>query len=129
MIPKNNIIIQYLVWRFFDVPRNIIQGWKNYLAFNLKYFSIPLLFKTMFAYWHKYSMSYGKGFDFQRIFEAITLNIMSRILGAIVRLFLIAIGLVFELLIFLVGLAVLLLWLFLPVIMVGGVIFAINFLF
>lgn len=127
--PRQSVLYQYIVWRFFDVPKNIIGAWQNYLAFNLNYFSIPLLFKTLFSYWHRYHMGYGRGFDLKRYFEAFTFNIISRVLGAVTRLFLIAIGIVVEIFIFFAGIIIFLLWLFLPVIWVVGVIFAMNLLF
>jgi hypothetical protein len=42
-ILSNNIVSLYLEWHFFDASRNILLAWKNFLKFNLNYFSIPLL--------------------------------------------------------------------------------------
>jgi hypothetical protein len=126
---KKNIIIQYLVWHFFDLSKEIIKAWKNFLLFNLNYFSIFLLLKTFFSPWRKYQWSYGRGFDPKRYLEAFFSNSISRILGAIIRSFLIVIGLLAELFIFLVGLFIFLAWLFLPFLIIISLIISIKLVF
>ncbi len=125
---RQNVYIQGLIWQFRDVPKNILKAWRNFLGFNLQYFSIPLLLKTLFSYWRNYQMSYGRGFDFKRYFEAFTLNIMSRVLGAVIRLILMSIGIIVEVFIFFAGLIVFLFWIFLPVILIVGLIFGLQLL-
>lgn len=124
-----NILIQYLSWQFFDVPKKLIRAWKNLLLFNLNYFSILLLIKTLFAPWRRYKMSYGRGFDIGRYFEAFISNLIFRTLGAIVRIFLIIIGLFAEVFIILAGIIVFLGWLLGPVILIYGLIFGFKILF
>ena len=115
-----NIFIQYLEWQFFDVPKNILQAWQNCLRFNLNYWSVPLLLKTLFSHWRRYQYSYGKGFNFKRYFEAFTFNMISRVLGSIMRSVLIVLGLLTEIFVFLAGAIVFLIWLILPFLLVGG---------
>ena len=124
-----NIFFQYLGWQFFDVPKKLIKVWKNFLLFNLNYFSIPLLIKTLFAPWRKYKVSYGRGFDIGKYFEALLSNLIFRILGAIIRIFLIIIGLFLEVLIIFAGIAVFLGWIAGPVILIYGLIFGFKVLF
>lgn len=126
---KKNILWQYVIWHFFDVPRSILSGWKNFLLFGLNYFSIFLLIKTLFSPWRRYQWSYGRGFDLGRYFEVFFSNLLSRILGAIIRIFLIFIGLVAEVLIVLIGLLVFMGWLILPLLLFIGLIFGFNIVF
>jgi len=126
---SQNIFFQYFSWQFFDVPKKLIKAWKNFLLFNLNYFSIPLLVKTLFAPWRKYKMSYGRGFDAGRYFEAFLSNLIFRILGAIVRIFLIIIGLFVEILIIFGGIIVFFGWLILPALLIWGLIFGFKVLF
>lgn len=109
-----NIISRYIEWYFFDVPKEILKGWRNFLIFNLQYYSIPLLLRTYFAYWRDYHWSYGRGFDFAVWAEAFFSNMISRVLGAIVRTFLIILGIFFEIITFIIGLIVFVSWLLLP---------------
>jgi len=127
-ILTQNILIQYLIWYFFDVPREILSGWKNFLTFNLNYFSIPLLFKTFFAHWRQYKWSYGRGFDISKYLEAFFSNMISRILGAAMRAILIFIGILSEILIIIFGLILFFGWVFLPAFMIYGLYFSLKFL-
>ena len=124
-----NIFIQYFQWQFADVPKNVLKAWKNCLKFNLNYWSVPLLLRTLFSHWRRYKYSYGKGFDFKRYFEVFTFNMISRVLGAILRSVLITIGLATEIFVFLTGLIVILGWLILPFILLVGLFFGFKILF
>ncbi len=124
-----NIIFQYLEWQFIDTPKGILAGWRNCLKFNLNYWSVPLLLKTWFSHWRRYRYSYGRGFDFKRYFEVFTFNIISRVLGAIMRSVLIIFGVSTEIFVILAGTIVLLVWLLLPLFLVGGFYYGFKILF
>ena len=124
-----NILIQWMSWQFFDVPKEILKAWKNFLKFNLNYFSVPLLLKTFFSPWRRYKVSYGKGFDFGKFFEAFFSNLIFRILGAILRSFLIVIGLIAEVFLIAGGIIVFFGWLLLPALLIAGFIFGIYVIF
>jgi len=126
---KTNIFFQWLFWQFFEMPGNILKAWRNFLRFNLNYFSIPLLLKTFFSPWRKYKWSCGKGFDIKRYFEALFSNLISRTLGVIIRSFLIIIGLLVEIFIIFAGTIIFLSWLALPAILIWGLIFGIQVFF
>ncbi len=98
------------------------------MAFNLNYFSIALLFKTFFSPWRRYTWEYPRGFDIGKILETLFSNLISRLIGAIVRLFFIILGIICELLIFLIGLTLLLGWYFLPVILIGSLMLILKFI-
>ena len=114
---KTNLIFQYFEWYLIDKPLSILRAWKNLLIFNLNYFSIPLLLKTFFSPWRKYHWSYGRGFDFKRYFEAFLSNAIMRIIGASLRFFLIISGILLELFIIFIGIFVMIVWFFLPLIL------------
>ncbi len=125
---KQNIVLQWLFWQFFEMPGNILKAWRNFLLFNLNYFSIPLLLKTFFSPWRRYQWAYGKGFDIKRYFEAFFSNLISRILGAMVRLVLILVGLLIEIFIIFGGMIIFFGWLALPFILIAGLIFGFKVL-
>jgi len=124
-----NIIIQWIFWQFFEMPVNILKAWRNFLKFNLNYFSILLLFKTFFSPWRRYRLAYGKGFDIGRYFTVFISNLIFRILGAIMRTFLIIIGLLIEILIIFAGGIVFVSWIVLPALLIAGLIFGFKILF
>jgi len=129
VVRKQNIFFQWIFWHFFDMPRNILVTWRGFLRFYLDYFSIHLLIKTFFSHWRKYKWSYGRGFDFGRYFEAFISNLISRTLGAFLRSFLILTGILAEIFIIFVGAMVFLLWIILPALLIGGLIFGLRVVF
>ena len=120
VVSEQNILLQWFVWYFFEMPREILRGWKNFLRFCLNYFSMFLLIKTFFSPWRQYKWSYGRGFDIKVYFEAFASNLISRILGAILRFFLILIWLSIEIFIFFSGFIIFLGWLVLPIFLFFG---------
>jgi len=126
---RQNILIKYSIWYFFDVPREILLGWKNFLVFNFNYFSVFLLLKTFFSPWREYRWSYGRGFDVGRYFEAFFSNLVSRILGAIMRSILIIFGIFTEIFIFICGAILFFGWLLVPIFIFLGLRFSFKILF
>jgi hypothetical protein len=126
---RKNILTLWLEWHFIDAPKEILKAWKNFLAFNLYFFSIFFLIKTFFSYWHKYRWSYGRGFSFSRYFEVFFSNLISRIVGALLRSFFITIGLIAEVLIFFSGLIFLIVWFVLPLASIIGVIAGLSLIY
>lgn len=126
---KQNIFIQWVSWQFFDMPSNILKAWKNFLIFNLNFFSTTLLLKTFFSPWRQYKWSYGRGFDFGKYFEVLLSNLISRIIGAIMRSFLIVIGILAEILYIILGTIVFLGWLILPALLIAGFYYGLTIFF
>jgi len=108
------------------MPKVILLGWKNFLKFNFHYFSIFALMASLLSPWKGDTGDYGRGFDPKRYFNTFLGNMISRVLGAIIRLVIIAFGLIFILLTLLTGCLVLLVWLSLPFIVVAGFFYAIG---
>ncbi len=106
--------VDYLTWHFIVMPRAIAAAWKDVLDFGLDYFSLPLLIKTLFSPWRRYSWSYPRGFMPAAFLEALVSNFISRTLGAIVRVGLIVIGVIGEFAFVVGGLVVFLFWIALP---------------
>jgi len=123
---KQNILWQWLFWQFWEMPGNILKAWRNFLLFNLNYFSIHLLLKTFFSPWRKYRWSYGKGFDIKKYLEALFSNLILRTLGATIRSFLIIVGLLVEIFIIFTGIIIFFSWLALPILLIVGFVFGIK---
>ena len=123
---KQNLIFQWFSWQFLEIPRKVLKAWKNFLKFYLDYFCVPLLIKTFFSPWRRYVWSYPRGFDAWKYFETFFSNLISRILGAFLRFFLIIIGTLVEILIFFGGAIVFILALTLPVLILFSLWFGIN---
>ena len=115
---KSNIVATWVAWHFYQAPNQLLDVWKNYIAFGAYYFSVYKLALTLFSPWRKYVWVYPKAFDAKEYFGVFISNMYSRVMGFFMRIFLIAAGIVFQLCILAAGMVVLLFWLALPIIMV-----------
>ncbi|TSC56576.1 MAG: hypothetical protein Greene071421_118 [Parcubacteria group bacterium Greene0714_21] len=115
-----SIAFEYVVWHFAQMPLEIAKAWRNILLFNLEYFSLPVLLKTLFAPWRKIQFAAGKGFNIAKLLEAAASNLISRILGALIRSVLIIAGLATEAALLATALATLIAWFLLPIAIVLG---------
>ena len=118
VIKKQNFLRQVAEWYLFDIPKEILRGWRNYLKFNLNYFSVAFLLRTLFAPWRGYKWYTGKGFDLGKWLEVRLSNLFSRLIGAMMRTFLILIGLLLEVLIIFMGIGTIICWLILPLFLI-----------
>ena len=123
---KKALLIQYLIWHYFDVTTEIFIGWKNFLIFAFNYFSIDILIKTFFSHWHKYSLNYGKTINLGWYAEVFVFNSMSRVIGMILRVFLIIIGIIFELFVLSFGAVLISVWVFLPLILFFSILYGLR---
>jgi len=100
-----NIFIKYLYWQLILTPQKVLIILKNYLAFGFDFFSIKETLRSLFSLWRRYLWNYGRGFDFGRYFEVFISNVITRIIGFIMRLFLITFFLIYELTVLVLGIA------------------------
>ncbi len=121
-----NVFFQYWQWYFIIQPRKLLEAWRNFLVFSLDFFSVHYLLKTFFAPWHRYYTSYGRGFDIKVWADAFLSNIIFRGLGAFIRTIIIILGVLFSILVFVIGLIAFLGWLMLPFILFAVFTFGIK---
>src|SRR3989339_1756232 len=119
-LEKQNIIPQWVLWHFFEVPKFLLGVWKNYILFALNYFSLPGLLKSFFSPWRRYKWVYPRGFNVAEFFNTFISNTFSRFLGAIMRTALIIIGIFFQIFVILFGFIIFLLWILVPFIIIAG---------
>jgi len=88
---------------------------------------MPTLIRTFFSPWHRYRYSYGKLFEIKNNLEVFIFNLMSRFIGALLRVFFILFGIIVEILIFFIGLIIFFGWLILPFFLFFSLIIGISF--
>ena len=79
------------------------------------FFSVLYLLNTLFYPWHRYIEPYKSGFYISELLWTISQNLISRVLGAIVRLAAVLTGIVITFLTIVIGLFFALIWLILPI--------------
>ncbi len=128
VVEKKDILSSWILWHYTVAFRKIYSQWRDLLRFNIDYFSIPFLIKTIFSPWKRYKISYGRGFDIARIFEALTFNVFSRFIGAGIRIFVIFIGLSLQFLIMFFGTFIIFFWIILPLVTTFGLFILLQWL-
>ena len=126
MTNQKNIISEWLEWHFSEMPKLILQIWKSYLIFCADFFSVPLLLSTLLSPWRQEGFRRKKGFDIGEFFSSLVYSTFSRLMGAMLRLALIGAGVICEILVFCTGLAIIVLWFLIPLILIG-LVFAILY--
>lgn len=118
------IILVFWKWYYGEAVRNVLNAWRNFIIFALNYFSIPLLLKTLFAPWKRDITRKPRGLDIKKFLDYLAFNLISRGLGFLVRLVTILVGIVFLILVAVAGTIFFVLWLVMPLVLLGLLIFA-----
>lgn len=80
-------MIGYLPWHYTTGFISLLGVFSNLFYFLFHFFSIPYLLRTLFSPWKRQVLGYETpGFNLRKIFETITFNLISRTIGAIIRL-------------------------------------------
>ena len=122
------LFVDYLLWHYGVAFRNMMLVWGNLFWFVLHFFSIPTLLRTLFSPWKRITEKYQKK-GLEDFASAVLVNIMTRIVGAIIRIIVIVFGLAVLLLLFGVMLLFLIVWILAPLVTVGSVLIGLLFLF
>ena len=118
------ILPGYFLWHYTLAFRDMWHLRMNaFWAIN-RIFSIPLLLRTLFSPWKRILETEGKKFDLEDWAERKVVNLMSRFVGAMMRIPVIAMGLVSFVATFLLGVCFYVFWvmvpLIIPVLFLGG---------
>jgi len=115
------IILEYFYWQFIEVPKKIVKVFANLIWFGYNFFSVEYCLKTLFNPWRKIAWSYNKGFCLKDHIETFTSNIVSRVMGFLMRVFIVLAWIIYELIIIVLGIALMVFWILLPIIGILGV--------
>ena len=104
-------MLRYLVWHYGSGFRSFLKAEQNFFAFGWYFFSISELLRTLFSPWHQILEKKKGGIASSEFWQSLSLNLMSRVLGAMVRAITIMFGLVFEAALLLILCALTIIWL------------------
>lgn len=121
-----SLIPFYTKWHYTEGLKNLFNNWKNFIVFTLHFFSLGFLFKTWFAPFGRLDEKYKKDFDLEAFFETLVVNTLMRIVGFVLKTFVIVIGLFVLLLVTISGPVVFILWMFMPFVVFFTFIFGMN---
>jgi hypothetical protein len=123
-----NIFIKYLYWQLILTPKKVLSILKNYLVFGSDFFSIKDTLRSLFSPWRRYAWDYGRGFDFSRYFEVFLSNIITRVIGFVMRLFLIALFIIYEVVILVLGIVLFFASIIYPFFFIWAIIYGFKYL-
>src|SRR3989344_9629634 len=108
------VFSEYLLWQYSSGIAEFLRAWANIQWFLFYFFSFGMLSRTLFQPLFRIKEEYGRHFDLQKAAEALTINIIMRITGFIVRVFLLCIGLIAECVAFIICFAAFIIYLISP---------------
>lgn len=111
------MILKYLKWHFIEIPKRIVKVFGNFIWFGYNFFSINYCFKTLFNPWKKIAWSYKGG---SSRFEVFTSNMVSRIMGFLMRSFIVLLWIIYEFIIISMTTFSVLIWISIPLIAILG---------
>ncbi len=108
--------MNYLAWHFYIAPKFILTLIYNYLLFVGHLFSIKIILKTLFSPWKREIIAVEKpGFNLADAFNTFSFNIISRLIGAAVRIMTLLTSLVFFMFVIIFGLTFFIYWFLIPI--------------
>lgn len=123
------LALQYLRWHYTQGVVDLVHIVGNFVWFFYEFFSIRLLFATLFVPFHRLNEEGPTGLDLGRMAEKLIVNMLMRLVGALMRISLILFGSMLIGLTLVVGLAFLVMWLCAPLIAVVLTVFGILRIF
>lgn len=121
-------VFEYIAWHYGTALTELFLVWKNFLWFGYNFFSIQLLSSTLFTPFHRIQEIQKRGLDMEAILTTLVANTISRLVGFILRIFVIILGLLFEFLMLTILIPIFLIWIFFPLFIVGLFVFGFSLL-
>jgi hypothetical protein len=119
----------YIHWHYSRALQGIQDITTNLVWFVWHFFSIGILFETLFAPWQRIQETRKRGLDIEGYLSTLLINLVMRCVGVFIRMIFIVIGLVCCAAVVLGGVVVFLVWLVLPLVIVLGLIMSFVLMF
>jgi len=89
-----SLLQHYLIWHYGQAITSYLRVYKNFWWFLVQFFSIKELLASLFSPFKRMTETRTKKFDLEDFFGALMINILSRLIGFVIRSFLIITGIV-----------------------------------
>lgn len=113
------IFADYFRWHYGRGYSELMSILENFLLFILHFFSLAILFKTLFHPWRRMSESHGSGLELETFFSALLVNTIMRLVGFVNRSVIIVIGIFFFFFYAVIGFVAMIAWFFAPFIAIA----------
>ena len=109
----------YIVWHYSRALHDYFALWENSFRFILHFFSMSLLARTFFSPFHRLRETPPRGFHPTDYVASMTVNMIMRIVGILMRFILLLAGFLGLVLVAVSGLLFFIAWIFLPVLVLA----------
>jgi len=112
----------FMYWYYSERPHEIVHSYLQYAHAFSEVFSIIFMLKTLFKPWKSITDSYPtKGFNIGAFAQTLTLNLTSRVIGFIFRLFAMVTALLIQIALIGAFTTYLLVWIVFPLMLISAV--------
>ena len=114
------IFFKYPFWYYFSAPKKLLGIWGNFIKFFWTVlFPVPLVFKTLFSPWKRTGEKiFTQGFDPKIILKNLAADIVSRFVGFLVKIIILAIAFICEIFVLIFGVLLFAFWLAWPFLLI-----------
>ncbi len=120
-MPFALLVTHYTHWHYAEAPAGLFHVWLNFMRYTEQLFSIRLHAHTLFSPWHRIVDEPAKKYDLEEYALSFVVNVMSRVIGFLLRTVLIITGLFVMALLGIAIIPTLLIWYAAPVVIVGSI--------
>lgn len=124
---RDLFILAYIKWHYGRGLREFFGVAHNFLWFVQHFFSFKLLLKTLFAPWKRLGEHYGGGLDLEDFASSLIVNGLMRAVGFVTKMIVLLVGLISFILVSIFAFFIFIIWILLPVILLGSAILSATF--
>ena len=111
-------MLLFFTWWYNEELKNVLKYFETFFEYLFDLFSVRICFSTLFAVWRRDKVNY-KGLPIKDIFQAWTMNMASRLVGAVVKIFTIFAYLLVAISCLVFVIVFLLAWLMFPIVILA----------
>lgn len=111
-------ISAYILWHYSSALSGIATLSIRALWFMTHFFSLSLLLRTLFSPWKRLHETYQGGLNLENLFSIIVVNTLMRIVGALFRIVVIAIGVICVIGVAVLSILFFVVWLLAPLVII-----------
>ncbi len=109
-------VFSYFIWHYSTSLKELFGICRDFLWFVYHFFSIDVLSKTLFSPWQRMDEQYQRGAGMSAFFESFIVTTLMRIVGFLIRSFVIIIGFMMLALVFAIEIVFFFCWMLMPLI-------------
>lgn len=123
------IMHHYILWHYTKAFGEMAHISKNFIWFTVNFFSLPQLIRSYFAPWKRMTEERGDVFNFEEMAGYVIINILSRVVGMVLRTCIILTGSVALLLLLMATITTFVFWIAAPAVLLLCLVLGVTLLF